>query len=53
MLPPQIVYSELQIARELCDAAHAQFSAARDWAPDGAHYAELLRTGKGVRASRA
>ena len=50
LLPPQIVYSELQIARELCDAARAQLSAAHDWAPDGAHYAELLRTGEGVRA---
>jgi hypothetical protein len=50
LLPPLIVYSELKIARELCDAAHAQLSAAHDWAPDGAHYAELLHTGEGVRA---
>ena len=50
LLPPEIVYSELKIARELCDAAYAQLSAARDWAPDGEHYRELLRTGEGVRA---
>jgi hypothetical protein len=50
LLPPEIVYVELKIARELCDAARAQLTAAHDWAPEGAHYAELLRTGEGVKA---
>ena len=49
LLPPMIVYSELQPARELRDLKRKQLSALQDWAPGGKMY-ELHLQSEGAKA---
>jgi hypothetical protein len=44
LLPPMIVYAELQPARELRDLKFVQLKAASDWAPGGPKYNEHLQS---------
>lgn len=49
LLPPMIVYSELQPARELRDLKRKQLSALQDWAPGGKMYESHLQS-EGAKA---
>lgn len=51
-VPPMIVYTELELARELCRATKDQLRNAHEWAPGGYKYEEHSETSEGAKAYR-